>query len=152
MEGTSRDLCVPRQLLDLVHPVAVMVAELAVLDPIEIRLLVLIPQELQSNGFLAFELAVDPLSLGHSLGLVCVARTEQMLHIDPSHSIRDRPAEPDAVGSPDHIADSAVGNLQAFGNPATAQLHLVIESYISLLLRTGRHGLEYARDALGSKG
>jgi len=50
-----------------------------------------------------------------------------MFHIILTHGIRYRPAEPNAVRSPDHVTGSVVGNLRAFGNLVTAQPHLEIK-------------------------
>jgi hypothetical protein len=112
----------PHYDIKLAYPFVAMGAELPVLDPIKVCLLVLISWKLQSNGFLGFWLSVSLFSFRHMPGLrlVCVARTEQMFHIIPTHGIRYRPAEPNAVRSPDHVTGSVVGNLRAFGNLVTA--------------------------------
>jgi len=97
----------------LAHPLAVVGAELAVLDPIEVCLLAPIPRRCRVR-ILCSRANGEPIPspIWAWLWACCVARMQQMLHIIPSHGIRDRLTESSADGSPDHAADSTVGKLQ----------------------------------------
>jgi hypothetical protein len=76
-------MCLPHHDVELAHLFAIVGAELTVLDPIGVCLLVFIPQKLQSNGFLAFELSVNLFPFRHRPGpeLARVARIEQLFHL-----------------------------------------------------------------------